>query len=364
MPEAKYREIDRETFLRRTAESQARRTGGEFAEWFKTPRGTASDFKRYKIRLMPPHVNMDDVFVETKMHFLPSNEIGKDGRPIPIGIGCLGVYGEECGACKRVDNLFRDAKTEDDPDVVKRIKRTASDQAAKLRFFTQLVDLDHPDKGVQRYACGPDVEKRLRQAFYDDEGQLRNITHPKTGRHVLLMVGVKAGTDFTSYEGTRAAESASALHDMGWLDAIEDLTTNVVKPTQEEMTLALSGQRPKREEKKPEKKPETKAKTEPKTEPKTEEVKKKPPRRQMVEDEDVPYAVARAAIKKHDAGIEPYEMTPEKFAEIIAKRNPPVPCFEESTNLNDEMCKSCRVLLPCVTSMLAKGESIAGPVDE
>lgn len=370
MATAQIGEVNREAFLKRNQESQARRTGGEFTEWFKTPPGTQTDFKRYTVRLMPPHKNMEDVFVETKMHFLPSKDVGADGRPIPIGIGCLAVYGEDCGACKLVDGLFREARAEDDPDEAKRLKSVASGKSAKLRFFAQIVDMANPGKGVQKYAFGPEVEKKLRSAFFDDAGEFRNITHPTTGRNAIIMVGKKAG-DFTTYDGTRASESVSAIKDMEWLDAVEDLNVLVVKPTVEEMALALRGERPKRDEKKTPDvvKRATEKGTERTVEKKTEKVtdkadkteKAKPKRQAVSEDDDVdPYAKARAEIKRLKPDLEPHPQTPEGLA--LIKKLPP--CFEQSTNVNDDMCVSCRVLIPCSAALLARGEEIIGPVDE
>lgn len=367
----KYKEPDRDTFLKRNQEAQSRFSGDFQGYWkYEAPAGAA---KRHKIRVMPPHENMDDVFVETKMHFLPSTEIGKNGRPIPIGIVCLGVYGEPCAACKHVDALYTAAKGEDDPETVDKLKREAKDKSSKLRVFAQIVDLDHPEKNVQRFAFGPDIEKKLRNCFFDDDGEFRNITHPKTGRDVLFFAAKKPGTDFNTYDGTRAAESESKLADMDWLDKIEDLNVLIVKPSEADIASALKGIRPASQSAQSSKTADKMDKTEKSAKEKAADAKdavkeglkkEKPSRRQAVTDEDEdPYAAARKAIaaakKEFKLDFEPVETTPD----AIEKTKKFPPCYTLSTEVKDEMCQTCKALLPCATAMLAKGEKIAGNDD-
>ncbi len=357
-----YSEVDPAVFARNNEIAQSRRTGSG-ADYWKPQVGPPGQPKRNVIRIMPPHENMGgDAFVAVKMHFLPSKELGRDNRPIPITINCLSEYGKDCGACRHADALFKQAKGEDDPETQAQIERQAKDQAAKIRVFVNVVDIDHPEKGVVRYAFPPDVEKTLRMCFHDDDGNFRNITHPKTGRDVLLFVQKRAGTDFNDYKGTKAKDAASAIKDMDWLDQISDLSELKVEPTPDDVTKALRGERPKSALPTAQK-PAAAAAAPPAAKPKpaaAPPAAAKPavaatkPKRQPVQEEeapatesDDPWAVGRAACA--EAGFsEAAEITPEDV-EKIKKPN----CYTKEADPTDSMCQGCRVLLPCLTAKLA-----------
>jgi hypothetical protein len=363
-----YTDVDPEVF-KRNQEAAAARRSWMSAEYYTPTIGTQAQPGRNVIRLMPPHENMaGDAFIVVKMHFFPSTQIGKNGRPVPIAINCLSEYGEECDGCRHVDRLMKDAKDEDNPDQAALVTRQAKDQAAKIRAFCQIVDMDHPEKGVQRYAFPGDLENKLRMCFEDDDKNFRNITHPKTGRDVILKVWKKPGTDFNDYDA-KSKESATALRDMDWLDKIEDLSELRRKPSKDDMLKAVRGERPagalpttaKTAETKPA--PAVKQTATAKVEPKAEAPKPAPAakttpaatptKRQPVveESESVdggdPWAPGRAACI--EAGFNEFsEITPDEV-EKIKKPN----CFTKEAEPTDSMCQGCRVLLPCLTARLA-----------
>lgn len=380
------KEVKASFFNKRTEESQARKTGGNWAEsWKPTASKAGTPPARNVFRFMPPHENMpDDGFVETKLHFLPEKDkdgkpvIGKNGQPVPIGVGCLAFYGEDCPACNHVDRLFKQAKGEDSPEAIDKAKKYASSLSAKLRFIINIVDMDHPEKGVQRYAFGPDVEKAIRACWYDDEGEFRNISHPKNGRDIIMLVTKKQGTDFNEYVTVKAREKESALQDMTWLDQITDLSLEARKPTLAEVEAALKGIRLSRDEKKapaaevaapPKKKAAVEVEEEEEEEEETppppkkkaapvEEAKPKSKRQPIpepeleVEEEEEeadPFAQARKVIAK--AGVTAIEITPEEVEKI---KKPT--CYTKETELSDPSCQGCRVLLPCLTAKLMAEE--------
>lgn len=392
------KEVKASFFNKRNEEAQSRKTGGNWAEsWKPTASKAGTAPARNVIRFMPPHENMpDDGFVETKLHFLPEKGpdgapiIGKTGQPVPIGIGCLAFYGEDCPACNHVDRLFRQAKSEESPEAIDKAKKYAASLSAKLRFIINIVDMDHPEKGVQRYAFGPDVEKAIRACWYDDEGEFRNISHPNTGRDIIMLVTKKQGTDFNEYVTVKAREKETKLADMAWLDAITDLSVEARKPSLAEVEAALKGQRLSKDEKKaaapvqtakpktkpvaepveveeveeeeveetPPPKPAAK-KPEPKPEPKVEEKpksKRQPipepePEVEEEEEETDPYAQARKMIDKAGLDFTPLEITPEETEKI---KKPT--CYTKETELSDTACQGCRVLLPCLTAKLMAEE--------
>jgi hypothetical protein len=385
---APVKEVKAAFFNKRNEESQSRKTGGNWAEsWKPTASKAGTAPARNVFRFMPPHENMpDDGFVETKLHFLPEKGpdgkpvIGKSGQPVPIGIGCLAFYGEDCPACNHVDRLFKQAKAEDTPEAIDKAKKYASSLAAKLRFLINIVDMDHPEKGVQRYGFGPDVEKAIRACWYDDEGEFRNISHPNTGRDIIMLVTKKQGTDFNEYVTVKAREKETKLVDMAWLEQITDLSLEAKKPTVAEIEMALKGERPqsKTAAAAPKAvetvKPKTKPAPEPEPEEEEEEETPPPPKKKAaavveekpkskrqpipepepeVEEEENsdPYAAARAMIEKAGLDFTPLEITPEE-TERIKKPT----CYTKETELSDAACQGCRVLLPCLTAKLMAEE--------
>ena len=385
------KEVKASFFNKRNEESQSRKTGGNWAEsWKPTASKAGTAPARNVIRFMPPHENMpDDGFVETKLHFLPEKGpdgapvIGKNGQPVPIGIGCLAFYGEDCPACNHVDRLFRNAKAEETPEAIDKAKKFAASLSAKLRFIINIVDMDHPEKGVQRYAFGPDVEKAIRACWYDDEGEFRNISHPNTGRDIIMLVTKKQGTDFNEYVTVKAREKETKLADMAWLEQITDLSVEARKPTVAEVEAALKGTRLSKDEKKAaapvaaakplkkapepveaeveeeeeeetppppkkktaapvvEEKPKSKRQPIPEPEPEVEE--------EEEETEADPFAQARKVIAK--AGVQAVEITPDEVEKI---KKPT--CYTKETEVSDPACQTCRVLLPCLTAKMMAEE--------
>ena len=360
-----YTDVDPETF-KRNQEAAAARRNYTSAEYWSPKVGTVASPGRNVVRLLPPHEKMEgDAFVVVKMHFFPSKELGKNGRPIPIAINCLSEYGEDCDGCTYVDKLFKEAKNEDDPEQQAVQIRAAKDQRAKVRAFCQLVDMEHPDKGVQRYAFATEVENKLRMCFHDDEGNFRNVSHPKTGRDIVFRMWKKPGTDFNDYD-LKPKEQPSALRDMDWLDKIEDLTELRKKPTKADMLKAIAGERstgalpqtsktataPKAEtataapKAEPKAAPTAKVET-PKAETPKAEAAAKPKRQPVSEDNGGdPWATGRAACVEASF-TEFAEVTPAEV-EKIRKPN----CYTKEPDPTDSMCQGCRVLLPCLTAKL------------
>jgi hypothetical protein len=230
-------------FQKRYEESQQRPTGGGQDYWKPTAAALNQVPHRNVFRLAVPHPNMvvrndagesEDPIVTTKIHY----GLGpKQDTACP----CLEFFGQPCDACTWVDELFRRSKS--DP----RVKDTAFRIRAKLQFYSQGVDIREPGKGVQTWRFGPDLEKRIRACFYDNQipPQPRDITDPVTGRNVIIDAGTKpgrnAGETFPSYETVKADDVAQPW-DPAWGEP-RDLTQELYQPTPAQVQAALQGQR-------------------------------------------------------------------------------------------------------------------------
>ena len=357
------RELNRDAFLKSNEEAQSRRTGGG-QDYFKLRQGVADRPARNVLRIMPPHEGMEEVFTTGKIHF----SLGPDPKS-PVAVNCLEPFGEECPACNAVMRLHAQAKAEDDADEAARLTKRAKDMAAKVRVYANIVDMDHPEKGVQRFAFGPDLDKKLRACFFDDDGEYRNITHPKTGRDVIVISAKKPGTDFTEYT-VRPKESPSPLKDMDWLDDVEDLSELANQPSRDDVLKALKGERPKatatataskkksapvdNEDEAPVK---PKAKAKPAVDEEEEEEEEAPKakaaskRQAVAEDDDDPWAVGRQACADADP---PFVTTAlhEITEDALAKYKKPA-CFTKEPDPTERVCQGCPALLPCLTAKLA-----------
>jgi len=231
-------------FQKRYEESQLRPTGGGTDYWKPTAAPLGQVFHRNVFRLAEPHPNMIvrtsdgqeglDPIVTTRIHY----GLGpKQDTACP----CLEFFSQPCEACGWVDELFRRSKS--DP----RVKDTAYRIRAKLQFYTQGVDLREPAKGIQTWRFGPDPEKRVRAAFYDNRipPQPRDITDPATGRNLIIDVTTKpgrnAGETFPSYEAIKADDTVTPW-DPAWGEP-RDLTQELYQPTPAQVQAALQGQR-------------------------------------------------------------------------------------------------------------------------
>ncbi len=238
MPENTYTPVDPTVFMARYDQSQARRVGGQ--RGWKLQQGPPGRPIRSVIRMMPGHSSMGgDPIVETKVHF---NLGPQQNTATP----CLEPYGKNCPACQWSEELYARSRRAADPNAGKEYKDLAGRVRAKMRFVCHLVDMAHPENGVQEFFFNDELEKKLRACFLDDQTppQFRDITHPTTGRDIVLEVGTKPNTEWASYDVVRAKDTASPLPDPKWLTQINDLVAeHVYEPTVEQVQGALQGQR-------------------------------------------------------------------------------------------------------------------------
>lgn len=236
--QAPYQYVDPDAFLQRHQEAMQERTDAGQRSW--TPKaGPVGKPHRNVFRAMPPHLNMGKApIVKMKVHF----SLGPNSN---VACPCIEVYGKPCPACEWVNSLFNRGRAEVDPVRKQQFRDVAFRQRAKLRYGMNVVDMAEPHKGVQPYWFGQDVYDDLVGCFYDDNVPpvFRDITHPETGRDIIMEVSKKQGTDWNQYDMVRPKDTSSPLANPQWLYEVADLTENIYEPTLQEVSMALQGQR-------------------------------------------------------------------------------------------------------------------------
>jgi len=206
---------------------------------------------RNVFRIMPAHPNMPKgiPIVSVKVHFnLGPNQ--------DTAIPCLEPYGKPCRACDWVEELFARARRVAEPDKAEQIKQLAFDQKAQFRSIAQIVDMAHPEMGVQPYFFGDKEDKLISACFLtdDDPPQFRDVAHPETGRDIVMDIDTDPaktykGKPVRRYVTVKAKDSPSKLHDPEWLEQIQDLVAeHVYEPSTEQVEGALQGKRVQRDQ--------------------------------------------------------------------------------------------------------------------
>jgi hypothetical protein len=349
------------------------------------------------IRIMPPHENMVDekgepkVFVRSRVHF-------RLGPNKDTGSACLRYWNEECPACVFRETLYAQAKQipPSDPQAEEKVK-VLKDYAYEIRpqdrWGCNLVDLSTAQiRGVQSYFFGVEISKKLDRCFFGDPepgnpgGDFIDVSHPETGRNILMRVQKKAGgSQFNEYPELRAAQKPSALHDMTWLDQVEDLSWHEYRPTRAEAEATLQGRRyesrnrgaarpapstatgpsmpppspvsPSPASSVP---PLVPAQTPAPAKTKMPGRKKKDAPANGAEAPAVPTALWATGLAQL-ARLAP-DFTPTAEQQAVtpgqlqgwAKANDLPPCFEKDLDTTDVACRQCPVIVPCSTAIAAK----------
>lgn len=356
-----YKNVDFAKFNKAQEQAHAAASRGE---GWKPKIGKPGSPVRNRIRIMPMHVNMENPFVHVKTHFSLGPNKDKSAR-------CLAPWSEECPADVWIDETFR---TFSDPELAKEFKR---EHQARDRYGMQIVDLDHPEAGVQPWWFGPGEADKLGPCFKDDDGNDRDITDPQTGRGVIILGEYHPTKKFKNKpvaEYTfKAMERAEPLMDMSWLNDIKDLSEATKKPTRQDILDALAGKDRQRggSSTPPAGKPGTPIK--PPTAPVSAPASAPTPaaetltapktaKRPVADDDADPFAAARAFIAaagttqfveiKPEDVAEKEKKAPDCYAPVMIKAGkelkPDIADPKDSTG-----CCKCRLFLPCLTAKLA-----------
>lgn len=180
------------------------------------------------IRFMP-HWSGDlesDCWCETMYH----KGIGPDKKTLV----CIKFQlKEECPICVAVDAMF---KTKDKEDIA-----YAKKLVGKRRIYWNIVDLKEPEKGVQVWMTGTDIQDTV--IDYCTNPKWGDITNPFTGRNVDIKFTPKEKTKSGYNEYVVTPEpSASEIGNPEWLAKMTDLTTFIKLTPAAEMGVILYGE--------------------------------------------------------------------------------------------------------------------------
>src|SRR5262245_51467462 len=209
-----YVPVDPALAQRLRDDAQSRRAASG-AEGWKPKIGPIGHPARNFIRIMPSHPNMRGMWVlYQRIHY----RLGPSRDHSAV---CIETETTPCPGCEYSEWLLDLASKETDGRKAAEYRALAegfSGVDAKDRYTIALVDLEHPEIGVQRWSFNDPVFRKLDGCFLDDRKQWRDITDPagQTGRGVIIDAvkkpGQRGGQEFTDYE-MRAMEQVEPIAD-------------------------------------------------------------------------------------------------------------------------------------------------------
>lgn len=144
------------------------------------------------------------------------------------------TLGENCPACDKVSELYRTGSEAD--------RQVANKMRAKREAYCNVVDMAHPDKGVQVLRLAEGTYRDLLGFMVGDDklGEPAvNYSHPVTGMNVIIN---REGSDKnTKYKCELSRGGPKPLADMGWLDKMHDLKDFVRAMPAEQVVAILEG---------------------------------------------------------------------------------------------------------------------------
>lgn len=187
------------------------------------------------LRFLPPGVGSKSPFVVTYQHFI---ELA-DGKRVMFNCARMMVKAR-CPACERMDALLR---TGTDADY-----KASWDFKAKLRVFSNIIDRDNPDGGVQAFGFGKSILDAL-VAIRQDARAGGDFTDSEQGFDIVV---TKKGEGMrTEYAVLPDRNSSPLSNDTkeqeSWLESTPELSRFLKVPSYEDALAKMQGETPARE---------------------------------------------------------------------------------------------------------------------
>jgi len=155
------------------------------------------------VRFMPPWAaDQKRFWFETTVHWA----VGP-GRTV---VHCNRDIGQPCFLCDEVARLQESGH----PGQVK----LAEDMGASTRILFNIVDMDHPEQGVQLFESGPQIFEQVVTYFGDPEWG--DMSDPDKG----YIITIDRTEQSPQYYQVRPGRETGAIKDRGWLENLQDLS--------------------------------------------------------------------------------------------------------------------------------------------
>lgn len=147
------------------------------------------------------------------------------------------TLGQPCPACEKVSELYRTGNGVD--------REAANKMRVKREAYCNVVDMAHPEKGVQVLRLAEGTYRDLLGFMVPDDKTGEpgvNYTHPITGMNVIIN---REGTDRTTkYKVELGRSGPKPIADMKWLEQMHDLSNFVRAMPAEQVVALLEGRQP------------------------------------------------------------------------------------------------------------------------
>ena len=144
------------------------------------------------------------------------------------------TLGEPCPACEKVSALYRSGNEAD--------RQMANRMRVKREAYCNVVDMTHPEKGVQVLRVAEGTYRDLLGFMVPDDKTGEpgvNYTHPTTGMNVIIH---REGVDRqTKYKCELGRTGPKPLQDMKWLEGMHDLSGYVRAMPADQVVALLEG---------------------------------------------------------------------------------------------------------------------------
>lgn len=144
------------------------------------------------------------------------------------------TLGQACPACEKVSELYRTGNEAD--------KVLANKMRVKVKAYANVVDMAHPEKGVQVLRVSEPTYRDLVGFMVADDKTGEpgvNYTHPIKGMSVIVN---REGTgQKTKYKCELSRAGSKPLGDMAWLDQMHDLSEAERAMAAEQVLALLNG---------------------------------------------------------------------------------------------------------------------------
>lgn len=157
---------------------------------------------RNNLRLLPPYSEAGVWYLEVPLHY----KIGGKTIVCPNRL----PKKSRCYVCEKVKEFRNDKSAE--------LQELANNLRPKMKIYYNIIDLDHPEVGVQVYGSGVSVFKDL--LYYDLDEEWGNITDPDNGYDVIL---TREGKGLSTQYQIKLKKNSSPIENQAWLSQLNDL---------------------------------------------------------------------------------------------------------------------------------------------